>query len=363
MKLRINDVAECKFIYDTGSENSIFFDKEIAEILNFKMVNEIRIMGSDLTKSLTAKVALNIKASTSQDKSFTLNMLVLNENIFDLDKYFGFHLSGIVGNNMFQNKIVQIDYENNMIHVYDADKTEIDPGYTNIDATWIDGKPYVHATLDAQNHKEKIKTLLLFDTGATMSLLLYNARKAGIAVPDKLITGYLGMGMGGPINGFIGKYQEIGIDTFRMKNIITHFSTMDSTALINDESKKEGLFGNVLISKYLVLVDYKHEAIYLTPNKSYYLPTQVDRSGLLVIATGLYLNEYLIKEVGPDSPAEKAGLLPGDRIRKINAIPASWISLPTINNILSSTKKEKVRLTINRAGQRHKIVLYLKDIL
>lgn len=220
IKLKINGLNDCKFIFDTGSENSIFFEKEIAELLNFKMVNEIRIMGSDLTKSLTAKVALNVIAGTDQGKNFTTNMLVLNENIFNLDKFFGFHIMGILGNSMFQNKIVEIDYVNRLILIYDNVEGDIDKIYTNIHAQWIDNKPYITALLESPDNQEKVQIKLLFDTGATMSLLLYNARKAGIKMPEKLIVGNLGMGMGGPIDGFIGKFNEIGFDTFKIHNVI-----------------------------------------------------------------------------------------------------------------------------------------------
>ena len=60
LNFRINSTVNLKFIYDSGSEHSLFFEKGIAEYLQFKFIRSIQIFGSDLSMPINATVASGI---------------------------------------------------------------------------------------------------------------------------------------------------------------------------------------------------------------------------------------------------------------------------------------------------------------
>lgn len=64
---------------------------------------------------------------------------------------------------------------------------------------------------------------LLLDTGASLSLMMYTDSSSAVVVPDKIIPGYLGSGLGGVLSGFVGKIHSISFDSFLMPGVITHF--------------------------------------------------------------------------------------------------------------------------------------------
>jgi C-terminal processing protease CtpA/Prc len=110
-------------------------------------------------------------------------------------------------------------------------------------------------------------------------------------------------------------------------------------------------------------LDYVREEVYLEPNKNYDDEFKVDRSGMLIIATGPGLRDFLIYSVLPDSPAEEAGLRPGDEIRRINWVPVSFLTLSSIINRLQKPPGKRIRLVVKRDSERVKVSFLLRDLI
>lgn len=151
----------------------------------------------------------------------------------------------------------------------------------------------------------------------------------------------LGMGIGGPIKGYIGRIHSVELGDFKLNNLVTHFHALDSTLRMADKSKKDGILGNGIISKFNVYLDYVNSKVYLKPNKSYSLPVTSDRSGMLVISGGINLDQFIVREVIAISPAAEADIRPGDIIQKVNGFNVKFMTLSQLNGLLSNPKREK----------------------
>jgi len=358
----VNGLSDSKFIFDTGSENSLFFEKSVAELMGFRMVREVKIMGSDLTQEIRAYIAIGVKFNTINNE-FKGDILVLDEDIFRLDEYFGFRVSGIIGNNMFKNKQVEIDFDKRVLRLYEEHPTPPLSSYTLTESIWQNGKPYVFPKLVSLPTDSALAVKLLFDTGATLGLLIYNAESSGLSYPSSLIPGNLGMGIGGPIKGYIGRIHSVELGDFKLNNLVTHFHALDSTLRMADKSKKDGILGNGIISKFNVYLDYVNSKVYLKPNKSYSLPVTSDRSGMLVISGGINLDQFIVREVIAISPAAEADIRPGDIIQKVNGFNVKFMTLSQLNGLLSNPKREKVRLILMRGAERLERVVLLRDLI
>jgi C-terminal processing protease CtpA/Prc len=173
----------------------------------------------------------------------------------------------------------------------------------------------------------------------------------------------MGMGLGGPIEGYIGRVDNIIMEDFKFDNVITHYQKLDSSKLNIDESDKHGIMGNALISHFNVALDFSNQKLYLKKNSTSNKKMDVDRSGLFIIATGTNLDEYVVKDVIKGSAAEDAGILPGDIIHRFNGLTIRIFTLSDLNSRLSSSRKKKIKMILIRDGVKMKKTIYLRDVI
>lgn len=364
LNFKVNSVSNIRFIYDSGSEHSLFFEKSLAELLNFKFIRRIQIYGSDLSMPISAVVAQGIKFETESKQTLNTDIIVMEENLFRLNEYFGIEISGIIGNSMFRNKVIELDYDKLLLKVYSIE--QFDPEklkFTEIPSKWIKGKPYIYPSIITSASKPIYNTTLLFDTGASIGLLLYTNHLKEGELPAKMIPGTMGMGLGGPIEGYIGRVDGITINEFNFGNIITHFQNLDTINIRKDESFKHGIIGNSLISHFNVALDFSNHKLYLKRNKSTDKSMNVDRSGLLIVASGPRLDEFFVKDIMKGSAGDLAQIHPGDKILKFNGISARFYTLPDINDRLANRKRDKVSFVLLRDGKKVKKTVMLKDVI
>ncbi|MCO6460269.1 MAG: aspartyl protease family protein [Saprospiraceae bacterium] len=363
LNLQVNGSPPLKFIFDTGSEHSLFFERGLADLLKIKISRTIQIYGSDLSRPIDAFVGRDVNFEAMNKMAMKADIIVLDENIFQFTEYLGTRISGIIGNSLFRSKVIELDFDHLMINVYSPNGYNPDRhGYNEIAGRWIKGKPYIESDVSFTDSVRE-KKLLLLDTGASIGLLLYAEKMDTSYMPSKLIPGMMGMGLGGPIQGYIGRIGEIQIGERRLKNVVTHFQHIQHRDTLTDLSGKEGIVGNLLISRFNVVLDYHFQHIYLKTNRSSKKKVPVDRSGLYIVATGENLNEFEIRRIMPGTAGEEAGLEVGDKIIRFNRFSARNFTLGDINRHLSNSKRKKIHLTILRNGEKIKKTLFLRDII
>ena len=65
VNLIFDNVFPLKFIFDTGSENTILVKKEFTDILNISYEREFRVLGADFEKELVAYLIRNVNMDLS----------------------------------------------------------------------------------------------------------------------------------------------------------------------------------------------------------------------------------------------------------------------------------------------------------
>ena len=83
---------------------------------------------------------------------------------------------------------------------------------------------------------------------------------------------------------------------------------------------------------------------------------------MLIYALGEKLNEYYIKRVYPNTPAEEAGLMAGDKILKIGFWPIKFYSLSGILNKLQGKPGKKIKIKVLRNGEEIKTEFRLRNL-
>lgn len=363
--LKFNNFMPMSFIFDTGAEHTILFDRQITDIFGIKYDRQIKILGSDLSIAMKAQIARNIPFVLPNKINVKRDIIVLDEDYLHLSEINGINVDGLLGGEFFKGLVVQINYQKSRIELFHPDYFEPSKKSTMHDLEIKDHKPYIVAdyvsssTIDADTTQIK----LLLDSGAATTFLLFLESDSTIVAPKNTIPGNLGRGLGGDILGLIGKSRLIGIDGYNFKEVITYFQDIDSLIIKTNEIDRHGIVGNVLLSRFKkITIDYTYNKLYLEPSDDYNEEFEYDKSGINLIALGPKLNQYFISTVIIDSPAYEAGIRPGDLIVKMGWWSTRWYSLEGITNRLSKKEGKKIKLTIKRGDEKIKKSFILRDL-
>ena len=363
IKIRLDNFIPLTFIFDTGAEYTILAKKSFTDLLGVNYDREFQLVGADLTTTLIAHLAKDIDISLPGVKARSQNILVLEENYFNFEEYAGVPVDGIIGADFFRHFIVKINYKSKRITLLDPADPVNKKGYVGYPIHIKSGKPYINKEIHLRD-SITIPAEFLVDTGAGLSLLLYTNTHPDFKLPATTVTGNIGMGLGGFMEGYLGRIKKLDLDPFSFSDVITNFQELpnispDSALIVT----RDGIIGNGLLSRFTVMIDYNRSMMYLKPGKKYNRNFSYDRSGIVTIASGQNLDRYEITDIVPNSPAEKAGLLPGDQLIKVSGLPKIFMDLPAINKKLRGKVGKKMKIVVKRDGVRKVFHLRLKDLI
>lgn len=353
------------FIFDTGAEHTILFDRQITDIFGIKYDRQIEVLGSDLSIAMHAQIARKIPFILPNDIKVKRDIIVLDEDYLHLSEINGIDIDGLLGGEFFKGLVVQINFQKSRIELYNPDHFQPCKKCTSHDIEIDNHKPYIKADYVSASSmiSDTSQLKLLVDSGAATTFLLFLKSDSTIVAPKATIPGNLGRGLGGDILGLIGKSRYIGLEQYNFKEVITYFQDVDSMVIKQSEIDRHGIIGNVLLSRFKkIAIDYTFSKLYLEPSDDYNEDFEYDKSGINLIALGPNLNQYFISTVLLDSPAYEAGIRPGDLIVKFGWWSTRWYSLEGITKRLSKKEGKKINLTIKRGDEKLKKSFILRDL-
>lgn len=360
VQLYYSHLFELNFLFDTGASHNILFKKNVNDILGIEYTDTIIISGADIEHKMNAFVSRNIPMQLKKTKVIQRDIIVLEKDFLELEKILGVRVDGILGGDFFKGLVVGIDHKKDKITIYNPNRFTPNSKFTSHDINVSNYKPYIKANTEIDGTSDTLNYLL--DTGASLALLIHSNRNPNFKMPDNVIIGNLGKGLGGEINGYVGMIDGMNLDQYRLPNVITSFQEIDSSFLDSDQILRDGIIGNVVLSRFHIIIDYMREKLYLKEISKLDEEFDYDKSGMLVYALGEKLNEYYIKTVYPNTPAAEAGLLPGDKIIKIGFWPSKFYSLSGILNKLQAKEGKKIKLKVLRDGKKIKTQFRLRNL-
>jgi predicted aspartyl protease len=342
----LNGKGPFNFLLDTGVNFSIITDPSIADSVDLPRGRPLKLTGAGEGSALEAYATygINVKIGsiTGREQAFA----VLNEDILRLSNYVGTPVHGMLGYDFFKNLVVEINFPNLTITVHNPETYRYKGRGSTIPIELENRKPYVQATTQLEDGTT-LPIKLIVDTGAGHALSLETHSNEALKLPEKVLRSQLGIGLGGVVNGYIGRTQSFTLGNYTLKNVITSFPDYDEVGAKTD-IPRNGNLGIDLLKRFTLVIDYPNSVIHLRPNRLFREPFEHDMSGMEIIAEGTNFSQYIIYKVHPASPAEEAGLQIGDEIILIDWKLASSIQVTQMTKLLRSGHKRKLSLMIKR---------------
>ncbi|MCE7994885.1 MAG: PDZ domain-containing protein [Roseivirga sp.] len=364
--IKINGEGPFNFILDTGSESGMVFDKWVIGENNLVNARTVPVYAADGNKVTDLWVANNLSINFPGVSGVQQSMLVLQENFIDIENVIGVQAHGILGSEIFNRFVVEVDYEQKLLKLYNPKDFKAPRGFRKIPITLENFRPFVKATVKQEKQKTA-DVKLLIDTGASSALFLDADKHDNIHLPKKTVDHTLGRALVGVIEGKIGRVKRFNLGKFKFKKVTTSFP---ENWLVSKRGNKElgtdprhGTVGSEILSRFRVIFDYHEKVIYLKKASGFSESFKFNSAGLNVLAVGEELNSYFVTDIIKDSPAVKAGLEKGDEIIAIDGKPAFFYSLTDINAIFRGPRGRTLVLIVRRDGELTRKELRLKPIL
>ncbi|MEM9324564.1 MAG: aspartyl protease family protein [Bacteroidota bacterium] len=345
----INNFLTVKFILDTGAEATILTEKAFGDLVGLNYVRRIHISGPGVIDSVEAFVATGVRVDLPEEvRGQKMSMLVLKDDYLRLKENLGDEIYGIIGYDLFHRFVVEIDYDNLKLTLYDPKKYKPKRFLEEVDISLNDTKPFIESLLEQSGTTNSVK--LMVDTGASHALLLDIHNTDDLSMPDKTIEARLGQGLGGEIPGMIGRLNKYGIGKYSFEEVLVSipFEGIYSNAI--KRGSRHGTVGGELLSRFNPTFDYSRGKLYLSRGKRYKKEFEFDMSGITLGVHHQHLDSLIIRKVQKNTPAAEADLRPGDRILDINGANLYNSKLSDINQILRKRDRMKINMRIKRDG-------------
>lgn len=279
-----------------------------------------------------------------------------------LEPSVGHEVDGIIGSRLFDDFVVDVDYEHRLLSIYSP--KEYKPSEKAMPfSVCIDshGFPFLEATI-ALPGTESIAGSFLIDGGANTYADVYKPFADAHRIPPstmKLLDDP-GTSTGGTTQSRDGRADRISIGQYFVKDVPLTFA-QDTEGLMASQDYA-GLIGTEFLQRFTVVFDNPGKRLWLTPNSSYGAPAAYDESGLRIRAEGPGFHKFVIGRIVSKSAATDAGIQAGDVIESIDNRPAKTLSLTEVRQMLAQSKARR-SMGIIRGNSRLRVTLQLHPLL
>lgn len=250
IKGRINNSDWLNFMFDTGSDQEVISKEGLAK--------NVKINFNDTKSSVSIGGATSVQNSISNQLEIG-NLRWDNTPIVKID---GADADGIIGYNVFDNKMVEINYDKKIMIVH-SQPIKVDKSYEELPMMFKGNLPFIEAVLT--NGDKVTKGYFEFDAGSNGSLWINKE----FAMANKLY---------GTMKT-IGETSSWGFDGNKIYNetVLLPKLNFGKLALMNvpidmelqsntNNNFKWGILGMDILKRFNVVLDFKNDKVYFKPN-------------------------------------------------------------------------------------------------
>jgi hypothetical protein len=267
MQASLNGSPPLWMMLDTGSSVTVF-DEPVSKTLGIRFLGEGDAYGPG--QGSAQKLAFANHATLSFAGAELSDQTVATLPLEWFSREVGRSTDGFLGSNIFRNYVVEIDYANQVLHLYDPAAYSYSGSGQRLPLQFIWGNiPSVRAEVLTQNGTA-ITGIFLIDSGATTAIWLtrtfseahpeFLSAQETIEVPNVVVVG-------GELSTRLGRVPAIRLGGFQISMPLTQFSQNSSGIWATPDLA--GIIGAEMLRRFRVIFDYPHGEMILEPNEHF----------------------------------------------------------------------------------------------
>ena len=340
------------FIFDTGGVN--FITPPTAQALGLKSEGAMEGNGAGeghMDIALTKVDSLKVGDATIKNQVFPVAPLNEMSPVEGVDE------QGMVGFETFRRFVTRVDYGARKLTLIDPKHFDAKDAGVAIPFKFYGNTVVIQASYNGHPGSFTV------DTGSRVSLTLsspFVSQNGLSAANAKSVAGVTGWGIGGPSRAVVLRGDSLVIGPYTIAHPIAEYSTDKGGAFV--DASLAGNIGAGILKRYVVTLDYDHLLLYLKPisGRAPDLDT-FDRAGLWFNQDP---NGFKVIDVMKGTPADEAGIKPGDVITGVDGKPAAGVHVYDLRlRLRNEAPGTVVALRLTRGSETRDVKVTLRDLI
>jgi hypothetical protein len=251
IKGKVNNSETLDFIFDTGAGTCVLNEKG-QKIAKLNLDGETDGEGSS---------GFTVEQTSSSNLLQLSGLHWKNLSITYIDYKGSINTDGVLGYNIFEDKVVEIDYEKNLLILHSEMPSTI-TGYSKRKIKHDLNGTFIETTLN--NGNKEFTGWYLFDTGGSLTVQV----SGDYATKNELYGTMKNLGKSNATGNGKGFYKNeivelpiLKIFDFSIPEVPIHISSSDKSFY-----GEAGIIGNNVLKRFNTIIDYPNATIYLKPN-------------------------------------------------------------------------------------------------
>jgi len=361
LQARINNSTPMSFALDSGASFPFVINASKATALGLKLQDRVSVGGgagpNNYEVSQTSGLTVTLEHKEFTDQRGAVISLGL------VEEQFGRPVDGLVGVDLFLNYVVEIDYTDKKLRLYDPQSYIYSGSGESVPLTLHDRHFFVPAMIAIPNLGQRAGQFLVDTGGCMMTVVLTTpfAQRNNLPIASqKTILDRSVAGLGGETRLLVGRASNIKLGSSVIPSPLIYISQDKGGALASSEY--DGLVGTEILRRFTLIFDYSRRRLILERNPNFEEEFDYDMSGMSLRAYGDDFRTFKVYQALENSPAAKAGLRAGDIIERIDALPASQLTLEQIMQMMK-VPDSQYKLTIKREGDTRVVKIRTRRLI